>query len=249
MAWSGVGFGWVNEADYSAFRSVFTAVAVLGAKKRTVRRWHFVGPLVAMACLIVPWTFRNQAVYHQFLILNSNAGYALFASNNPNLGTDWRNDEVVVLIPEEMYGLNDAQLDQALARQGIKFILADPKRYASLTLNKMTEYFRFWPSSESAPISNLNRVLSFGLYLQFMLLGLALSLSRWRRYTPLSLFIGIHTAIYLLTWPSPRYRLPVDAVLIVFASLAVLELSMQLLAWRCRLPLMVRPVSELGDRG
>src|SRR5207244_1774190 len=105
-----------------------------------VRSWHFAVPIVAITCLIVPWTVRNYVVYHQFLLLNSNAGYALFASNNPNLGTDWRNDEVVVPIPQDVYGLNEAQLDQALARKGIGFIVADPKRYALLTLNKMQEY-------------------------------------------------------------------------------------------------------------
>jgi hypothetical protein len=38
----------------------------------------------------------------------------------------------------------------------------------------------------------------------------------------------IHTGIYLLTWPAPRYRLPVDAVLMVFAGLAVVVLARQL---------------------
>src|SRR5262249_7095485 len=150
-------------------------------------------------------------VYHQFLLLNSNAGYALYASNNPKLGTDWRDDEVVVPIPPEMYGLNEAQLDQALTRKGLEFIFADPKRYMLLTLDKTLEYFRFWPSSDSSYLSNVNRVLSFGLFLPFMLLGLGLSLSRWRRFSLLYLFIVVHTGIYLLSWPSPRYRLPVDA--------------------------------------
>jgi 4-amino-4-deoxy-L-arabinose transferase-like glycosyltransferase len=249
--WLGLAFGLAGllRQTILLFLPVLMLWLVWELRKEVVRWWHFAVPIVTVACLIVPWSVRNYLVYHQFLLLNSNAGYALFASNNPNLGTDWRNDEVVVPIPEEMYGLNEAQLDQALARKGMEFILADPKRYASLTLSKLPEYFRFWPSSQSAPISNLNRVLSFGLYLPFMLLGLGLSVSRWRRFAPLYLFMIFHTAIYLLTWPSPRYRLPVDAVLIVFAALAVLELTRQLLTWRRRLPLMYRPVSELGDRG
>jgi len=42
----------------------------------------------------------------------------------------------------------------------------------------------------------------------------------------------VHTGIHLLTWPSPRYRLPVDALLIVFAGLALSELYKQLIIWR-----------------
>ena len=210
-------------------------------KKAGVRRWYVTVPVVVIILMIAPWTIRNYLVYHQFLLLNSNAGYAFFASNNPNLGTDWRNDVVVVPVPEELEGQNEAELDRALTRKGIQFILADPQRYLWLTLDKTLEYFKFWPSSDSSRISNLNRVLSFGLYLPFMLLGLFLSFWRWRNFVPLYLFIVIHTGIHLLSWPAPRYRLSVDAVSMVFAGLALLELARQLKTWRRRLPIINKP--------
>jgi hypothetical protein len=70
-------------------------------------------------------------------------------------------------------------------------------------------------------------VLSFGLYLPFMLFGLWLSFSRWRSFAILYVFIFIHTSIHLLSWPAPRYRLTVDAVAMVFAGMAVLALARQ----------------------
>lgn len=203
-------------------------------KKDGVRWWYFTVPIVVIILLITPWTLRNYRVYQKFLLLNSNAGYALFASNNPNLGTDWSNDKVVVPVPEELKGQNEAELDRALTRRGIEFILSDPKRYLWLTLDKTLEYFWFWPSATSSRISNLNRVFSFGLYLPFMLFGLRLSLSRWRSFAILYLFIVIHTGVHLLSWPAPRYRLSVDAVSMVFAALALLELAKQLKSWRRR---------------
>jgi 4-amino-4-deoxy-L-arabinose transferase-like glycosyltransferase len=218
-------------------------------RKEAGRRRQVAVPIVAIALVIAPWTIRNYVVYHQFLLLNSNAGYALFASNNPRLGTNWRNDEVVVPIPREMYGLNEAQLDQALTRQGLAFIVEDPQRYLWLTVDKLQEYFRFWPSSDSSSLSNVNRVLSFGLFLPFMLLGLGLSFSRWRRFSVLYLFMVVHTSIHLLSWPSPRYRLPVDAVLIIFAALAVCELARQMVTWLRRLALLPRLVPKPGDQG
>jgi 4-amino-4-deoxy-L-arabinose transferase-like glycosyltransferase len=199
-----------------------------------VKWWQFAVPVVVMALMIAPWTIRNYMVYRQLLPLNSNVGYALYASNNPHLGTDWRNEDIVVPIPEELAGQNEAQLNDALTRKGIEFIFADPARYVLLTLNKSLEFFRFWPSAESSLISNLNRVLSFGLFLPFMLLGLYLSFPRWRNFLPLYLFIVIHTGIHLLSWPAPRYRLPVDAVLMVFAGLTLIELAKQLKTWRQR---------------
>ena len=44
----------------------------------------------------------------------------------------------------------------------------------------------------------------------------------------LYLFIGIYTAIHLLSWALIRYRLPVDAVLIIFASTTLVEMQMKL---------------------
>lgn len=204
----------------------------LELRARGIRWLHITAPVVIILLLITPWTLRNYLVYDEFLLLNSNAGYALYASNNPNLGTNWNNETVVVPVPEELKGQNEARLDRALTKQAIEFILADPQRYLRLTLDKSLEFFWFWPSSDSSRISNLNRVLSFGLYLPFMLFGLWLSFSRWRSFVVLYVFILVHTAIHLLSWPAPRYRLTVDAVLMVFAGMAVLELARYFQSWR-----------------
>jgi 4-amino-4-deoxy-L-arabinose transferase-like glycosyltransferase len=204
------------------------------SKKGEVHLWHFALPVAIVTLMIVPWTIRNYLVFHQLLPLNSNAGYALYASNNPGLGTDWDNNKVVVPIPEELKGQNEAELNKALTQRGVEFIFADPQRYFWLTADKTLEYFWFWPSPDSSRISNLNRVLSFGLYLPFIVFGLYLSLSRWRSFLVLYLFMIIHTGIHLLSWPAPRYRLSVDAVAMVFAALAVLELVKQIKTWRHR---------------
>jgi len=210
----------------------------LELRTRGIRWWYFAFPVAIIVLMIAPWTIRNYLVYREFLLLNSNAGYALYASNNPKMGRDWRNDLVVVPVPEDLKGQNEAQLDRALTRRGIEFIRADPERYLWLTLDKTLEFFWFWPSSASSRISNINRVLSFGLYLPFMLAGLYLSFSRWRSFVVLYLFITIHTGIHLLSWPAPRYRLAVDAVSMVFAGLAILELAKQFKSWRRKLPLI-----------
>jgi hypothetical protein len=92
----------------------------------------------------------------------------------------------------------------------------------------------FWPSSDSGMISNIARVTSFGLLWPFMLYGLLFSLMR--RPAPLTLrpptpailfyiFVLAYTIIHLLTWTLIRYRLPVDAILIIFAGLALIDLS------------------------
>lgn len=234
--WAGLGFSLGLAALLRQTVLLFVPVLLfwlfLELRSRGVRWWYFALPVVIILVLVTPWTIRNYLVYRSFLLLNSNAGYAFYASNNPNLGTDWRNELVVVPVPDELAGQNEAEIDRALTRKGLDFILENPKRYIWLNLSKMEEYFRFWPTSDSSRISNLNRVLSFGLYLPFMVLGFGFSVSRWRRFIPLYLFVMIHTGIHLLSWPSPRYRLPVDAVLMVFAALTLLKLAKQMKIWR-----------------
>jgi 4-amino-4-deoxy-L-arabinose transferase-like glycosyltransferase len=76
-------------------------------RKERIPLWHYAIPVLVMTVLIAPWIVRNYMAYGQFPLLNSNAGYAFYASNNPSLETTWRNDRVVVPVPEDLAGLND----------------------------------------------------------------------------------------------------------------------------------------------
>ncbi len=138
------------------------------------------------------------------------------------------------LIPIELRGLDEAALDQALLRRGIQFVIDDPGRYLLLSLSRIPAYFKFWPSSESSLISNISRVASFGLLLPLMLYGLLRCLINRSSLSfrvdrsgivLLYLFIGIYTAIHLLSWALIRYRLPVDAVLVMFAGAGLADLT------------------------
>jgi 4-amino-4-deoxy-L-arabinose transferase-like glycosyltransferase len=176
---------------------------------------------IASAVFIAPWTIRNYRVYDSFLLLNSNASYAFWSANHPSQGSRWipNLETVVVPIPPEWQNLNEAQLDKALLRDAARFIAEDPARYLSLTLSKAPEQFMFWPTSGSPLISNLTRTLSFGLALPFMLAGVYLSRHAWRKLIPVYLLVVSYNASFLLSWPSARYRLATDTVMLLFAAL------------------------------
>lgn len=178
---------------------------------------------VLIAC-IAPFTIRNYRVYGRFLLLNSNAGYAFYSSNNPALGSFWLSENSVAPIPVDLQGRNEAEMDSALMQRGIGFILADPGRYALLTLSRTKEYFKFWPSSDSSLVSNLQRPLSFGLLLPLTLYGLYLARPQLRRWALPLLFFAVTAATYLLSWPTARYRVPTDACLMPLAAIALIEL-------------------------
>jgi 4-amino-4-deoxy-L-arabinose transferase-like glycosyltransferase len=205
--------------------------------------------LAVLAALILPWTVRNYLAFGQFVLLNTNSGYAFFWANHPIHGTHFIDllptdgPSYQDLIPPELRSLDEATLDRALLERGLGFVREDPVRFLVLSLSRIPDYFQFWPSSRSALVSNLARVLSFGLFLPFMAWGLVLARHRWRACLLLYLFVAVYSLAHILSWTGPRYRLPVDAVLIVFAGLAVATLVERAIA---RWPRLVRLAGRWG---
>ena len=210
---------------------------------RPLRRLSMISGLglvvTVIVLMILPWTLRNYRAFGTFVPLNTNAGYAFFWGNHPIYGTEFvgilpaDGPSYYELIPDKLLPLNEAQLDRALLKAGIKFVTDDPVRYVWLSFSRTREYFKFWPSSQSSHISNISRVASFGILLPFMLYGLWVGARLTQRPTGahqrstialLLLFVMTYTAIHLMTWALIRYRLPVDAVLVIFAGLGLVDL-------------------------
>jgi 4-amino-4-deoxy-L-arabinose transferase-like glycosyltransferase len=224
----------------------------------------------ALALVVLPWIVRNYSVFQQLAMPNTNTGFAFFWGNHPIYGKQF---EAVLspehgvsyqqLIPPELRELNEAALDRALLARGLAFVFDDPERYVLLSLSRIPAYFIFWPTAESTLLSNAARVLSFGLFLPFMVYGLFLALRRLPKlHVPAAerrqpadssstssgyqgdlrfeyiilfvLFIVVYTLVHLASWANPRYRLPVDAFLILFAAYAIDSLLDKVLAFRNR---------------
>lgn len=189
---------------------------------------------------IAPITFYNHARFRRFVLLNTNSGYAFFWGNNPIYGTKFvpilSTAQYQAMIPEEVRRLDEAALDQELLRRGIQFVMDDPKRYILLSLSRIPSYFMFWYSSDSSMLSNISRIGSFGVFLPFMLYGLVLAIRKHSRFwnlflSPeglLMLFAVVYSGVHILTWTLIRYRLPVDAVLILFAGMALVDILLRL---------------------
>jgi len=193
-----------------------------------------------IALFILPITVYNYSRFHRFVLVNTNSGYAFFWGNNPIYGTKFipilSTSEYQNMISEEVRHLDEAALDTELLRQGIQFVTQDPKRFVLLSLSRIPPYFMFWYSHESSTLSNVSRIGSFGIFLPFMLYGLFLGVKKtssfWNLVTSpqgvLILFALVYSGVHILTWTLIRYRLPVDAVLIPFAGLALFDITQRL---------------------
>lgn len=203
-----------------------------------------------LVLIIFPVSLFNYLRFERIVLLNTNAGYAFFWGNHPVYGTRFEGilspekGDYQSLIPKELLHLDEASLDRELLRRGIGFVVDDPGRYILLSISRIPVYFKFWPSHDSGLLSNIARVGSFGLLWPFMLYGLLYSFAHQfslRRSDLLAflassrflliLFFIIYSGIHLLSWALIRYRLPVDAVLVIFAGLALLDLISRIFSY------------------
>ncbi len=201
---------------------------------------------------ILPFTISNYFRFDRFVLLNTNAGYAFFWGNHPIYGTQFRAASEMgttyqELVPDELRHLDEAALDQELLKLGLEFIVQDPGRYLLLSASRIPHYFKFWPDAASGSLSNLSRVASFGLFLPLMLFGLLQPIIkngsaklnlRLKRPTVelllLYIFITAYTLIHIFSWAQIRYRMPVDAVLVVFAAIGLTAIYSRFKAWQDR---------------
>ncbi len=220
------------------FLWILLAARAQGRLRAAIANLAAAGAVVV--AMILPLTAFNYARFGEFVLLNTNSGFAFYWANHPIQGTHFQpilessGGDYGSLIPAELNHLNEAQLDRELLGRGLRFVADDPGRYLLLSLSRISAYFMFWPSSDSSTVSNLSRVLSFGLMWPLMLLGAVLAVKRalpavrppWPAGL-LLLFALAYSAIHILSWALVRYRLPVDAVLLVFAGFGL----QSVLAW------------------
>jgi 4-amino-4-deoxy-L-arabinose transferase-like glycosyltransferase len=217
-------------------------------RRRNVPIASMVLAIALMALLILPVSIYNYSRFGRVVLLNTNSGYAFFWGNHPVYGTKFISilptKTYQELIPVEVRHLNEADLDRELLRRGIQFVVDDPGRYLLLCVSRIPPYFMFWYSADSSLLSNISRIASFGVMLPFMVYGLVLALRKItesydrlldRLTSPqalLMLFALVYSGVHILTWTLIRYRLPVDAVLLPFAALALVDLAQRI--WQPR---------------
>jgi 4-amino-4-deoxy-L-arabinose transferase-like glycosyltransferase len=191
---------------------------------RPKERLYALIPVVCIALSLLPFSVRNHRLWGEFLLSEAQFGHVFWNGNHPGHQGNFH-PFVVFEIPDKVLVLdNDALITKELLRRGIENVRHDPGHFALLTLTRLRELFKFWPTEDSSALSNLLRVMSFGIMWPFALAGVIVSWRRWRELTPMMLFMLTHIGVYAVTWTMIRYRIPVDAVLIPFAAVAVVRI-------------------------
>jgi hypothetical protein len=87
--------------------------------------------VAAMACVIAPWTYRNQQLYGEFILISTNGGITLWMGNAP--GSDGR----FIDLPEDVAGLPDNEVSKILSERAIEYIKQEPLTFISRMPRKL----------------------------------------------------------------------------------------------------------------
>jgi hypothetical protein len=231
-AWAGYGLLWgVVLMTNAALLGVLPFLLGWLAFRSWNRRSQLVGPLlaavVALLCCL-PWTIRNYAVFHTFIPLRSVLGLQLWVGNNPRAKVVWLG---------EQHPINDtAERNQYVATGEIAYMrekLHDAEDYmlhhpAHETALIAGRFVSLWAGGTPTPLIDFfrNRSVWFRFVLLFNLAaavgtvaGIVILFRTHNPYAfPVAVFPVVFPWAYYLTLSLPRYRHPIDPVLLLLLA-------------------------------
>ena len=186
--------------------------------------------LLALGCalVILPWTIRNYAVYHQLVLVDTNGGVSFWFGTIDDPDDQRMQDVWKATLP------NSALRQQAALQLGLENIRRDPLRYIGRMRNKTAALWqpdlRLFAGNAVTGVTLPQRSLSFNLvsdaqYVALMLLGLlGLTVTRRaERNWALLLWPLYGTLLTALTLGHPRLRLPLLVTLLIYAALPLAD--------------------------
>jgi 4-amino-4-deoxy-L-arabinose transferase-like glycosyltransferase len=185
---------------------------------------------VAMVCC-VPWTVRNDEVFHQFVPLRSVLGLQVWLGNNPQANAFWRANlhPIYNQAEREKYiRMGELPYMREKLHEALTFMTTHPQREADLIWNR---FVSIWAGGTPNPIEGFRQhqslwyryVLLFNLLAGVATLaGIVILFRRGSPYAfPLAVFPVVYPLAYYLTLAMPRYRLPIDPMVMLLGAMTV----------------------------
>ena len=183
--------------------------------------------LVVFAIGLVPWTVRNYRVFGKFIVLRSNFWLELWLGNNPNVPDTWApwmhpNDSPVEAEKYERMGeiaymaqkqSEAAQFMRTHPRDTLYFMY---RRFENNWLGVTDSPEDTW-SNGSLRIKGL-LVINISLSLLTLFGALYAYRAQLPSATPYAMVLLVFPIVFYVTHTSPRYRFPMDPIMVVLAA-------------------------------
>jgi tetratricopeptide (TPR) repeat protein len=201
--------------------------------------------LAGIGLTVFPATLRNYVVAGDAVLISASAGMNFYNGNNPDANGTHNVprlfDRSMADHPSEQNAIYRAYAEEKLGRtlrpseissfwlgRGIDYVRANPVEWLRLTGRKLLYFINaheIWNNRSYTVTKQFSWVLrlpliGFGLVGPLAVLGLVVTLGRWRRLTPLYALAGVYLATCLIFFVLSRYRIPAVPVLIMFAAAA-----------------------------
>lgn len=218
-AWAGLMV--LNRSSFALFPFFLYGFQLSVAWRSPVRweRMQWIVGLVAFAAVMAPWTVRNYFVHGVFMPTTSQGAFYLGVTN----GSLWHPfvQKGAYHKNPELYAQVEGQPEAKWGSIGTKFALSNlPGNLQFLPrtlLNRAKNYWTFRPDPyEDAWTRNDIIMLVFWMPI-FLFFVLSFGFVDWRRDWPGLSLIAYLFFITLMFWGTPRFRFPVDMLIIARA--------------------------------
>src|SRR5271170_2333110 len=189
--------------------------------------------IIILCC--VPWTIRNYRVFHQFVPLRSVLGLQLWLGNNDHTQDIFRGDlhPIYNSAEREKYiAMGEIPYMQQKKQEAIAYMVSHPAREARLITYRMIS---IWSGGTPYPLEDFlgtpslrfRTVLAFNLIAAVGALCGIIILFRERSQfaIPVAAFPLIYPWAYYLTLALPRYRLPIDPIVLLLLAISIQRLA------------------------
>jgi 4-amino-4-deoxy-L-arabinose transferase-like glycosyltransferase len=193
---------------------------------------------------ILPFTIRNYVVGNELVLLNSTGGIAVYMGNTGAADGTWvppqlglRADSPLAMqaafttVAERETGrkLKTTEVSSYWMARAVESVRENPGKWLVLEARK---FVLFWNAREVWNNRSIDiargfswvlrlPLLSFGVLAPIALVGLGMSVRRWRELFPLHAVVLVYFATALAFAVLSRYRIPAVPILMIFAAHAV----------------------------
>lgn len=209
--------------------------------------------IISTIVVVIPWSIRNYNIHQEFVFFAANGGFNFWTGNNSfttgsghevftDRAYEFMNQQMKADQPriQEMHRyplptgiadkiatIDEVELDRQLYQAGLEYIQQHPQEWLQLMWVKFKSFVWFRPNignryNETWTI--YYKYLYATLLVPFMI-GVYLSISKWKKYALLYLLFGLYTGFYTIFQVQMRYRWEVEPHFFVFIALAIVFIA------------------------
>lgn len=177
--------------------------------------------------ILTPWEVRNYRIFHRIIPIRDNAGAELRMGNGPGsvgLWMAWAHPSQDPLQVAEFQRLGETDYIAQKTNEAKRFIGENPGRFLRLCVVRM---IYFWASVPRPSASAITSALHNWFFMLVSVLSLGGIFSVMRQRLPggfvLLATIAIYPVVYYITFTDPRYRHPIEPVLVFLGTHLVFQ--------------------------